>query len=147
MRDEEKEKISAAEVEEELNVFDELLALKGKLLVARVITPYVRRQLMIYYMPLTEGEHEAPEAPEDFLKMGVADQAEYLGHVGEVKVWAMIVKANDSGKVPKKYQFSRKQFDELKREFPDVFNEIVGAISGRMAKTLDFFIGGPLVAE
>lgn len=147
IKDEMKEEEIAQELEDELNIFDQLLSLKDKTLSIRVVIPYLSEPLFVYYMILKEGEFEAPALPPNFMDFDEDKKADYLLSLSEMKVWEMIKKANKHGKVPKKYKMTKKKFLSLKKNFPEVYNEIIGVISGRVVKYMDFFMRGQQIAE
>ncbi len=135
------------ELEDDFNVFDQLLSLQDKVFSVNLTAPYLDGRVIVYYMVLRSGDYEPPGLDPDFMTWGTKRKAEYLLDISEERVWAQIDKAQKTGDVPGRYMLTKKKFFALKEQVPEIFNEIVGIISGRAMKYIDFFTSGPQKAE
>jgi hypothetical protein len=129
-------------LQSEMNVFDRLLTFKDKLLDISVDVPFMDEPLKIYYMVLKKEDEPDIDMPSDIMDWQPNERFKFLLKQSEARVWAMIKKANKHKDVPKKYKFSQKNWDAIKKTFPDITEMIVGRITGSLDKMLENFIIG-----
>ena len=139
---EEKQQSAVKENLDEVNVFKRLLYGKDDLYTVRVRTPFLPQPLIVHYMRLGAGEEPKLDIPDDFDKIELADRAKILTKWNATIAWAMIKKANKSGKVAEEYVLDSKTWNEIKKSFPSIHDDIVAKVTGAFSEMLDFFIGG-----
>jgi len=125
-----------------MNVFDRLLTFKDKLLDISVDVPFMDEPLKIYYMVLKKEDEPDIDMPPDIMEWKPNERFKFLLKQSEARVWAMIKRGNKHKDVPKKYKLSQKNWDKIKKTFPDITEMIVGRITGSLDKMLENFIIG-----
>lgn len=127
---------------EEINVFEKLLTYKDKVHKIVITVPFMLDQLAVHYMTLNSGEIDESQLPSNFDDFTPAEKVDFLLSATERKVWKMIEKANNNKETPEKYKINKEMWDEIKNNFPDVFEQIVGIISGRAMEAFQSFFSG-----
>ena len=141
---EEEEKKQSVEKEslDEVNIFKRLLHGKDDIYTIRVRTPFLPQPLVVHYMRLGAGEEPTLDIPDDFDKIELKDRAQILTKWNATIAWAMIKKANKSGRVSEEYVLDTKTWNEIKKSFPSIHSDIVAKVTGAFSEMLDFFISG-----
>ena len=140
MPDEDEKPISATA---DLNSFRRLLASANAVHHETVKFPFHDEEITVHYQTLRSGEAPPPNLPDNVDDMTPADRVKILWQNQADVVFAMIDKANKSGKVPPHAQLDRETWDALGRDMPLVRDTIMMRITGLQKDIVKRFFGGP----